>query len=270
MKGSFYPRSYFLCILSVIALVAAVRSWSADVLVPAGSVWKYLDNGIDQGTAWVSPSFNDNSWPSGPAQLGYGDGDEATVVAQFNSTNQNVTNITHYFRRSFVVTNSASITGLTVRLLRDDGGVVYLNGVEVFRSNMPTGAIAVTTLALTSASGADETTNFHAAPVPPNLLVAGANTLAVEIHQATPANSDMSFDLELLASSGPPVPPTIVTQPQSQTVTQGANVTFNVVVSGTPPLEYGWRFNGSFIPGATNSSLTLLNVQPSSAERPAL
>ena len=50
------------------------------VLTPAGSVWKYLDNGTNQGTAWRAPAFNDTTWASGPAQLGYGDGDEATVV----------------------------------------------------------------------------------------------------------------------------------------------------------------------------------------------
>jgi hypothetical protein len=54
---------------------------AADVLVPTGAIWKYLDNGSDQGTAWRSAGFNDASWASGPAQLGYGDGDEATVVS---------------------------------------------------------------------------------------------------------------------------------------------------------------------------------------------
>ncbi len=45
-------------------------------LVPLGSVWKYLDNGSDQGTNWIAPNFDDSAWASGPAELGYGDGDE--------------------------------------------------------------------------------------------------------------------------------------------------------------------------------------------------
>src|SRR6185295_1874260 len=49
-------------------------------LVPKGALWKYLDNGSDQGTAWRAPAFNDSTWASGPAQLGFGDGDEATAV----------------------------------------------------------------------------------------------------------------------------------------------------------------------------------------------
>ena len=54
---------------------------STATLVPTGAAWRYLDNGSDQGTAWREPGFNDASWESGNAQLGYGDGDEQTVVS---------------------------------------------------------------------------------------------------------------------------------------------------------------------------------------------
>lgn len=59
--------------------------------------------------------------------------------------------------------------------------------------------------------------------------------------------------------------PTITAQPQSQTVTTGANVTFTVTATGTVPLSYEWLFNGAPISGATSSSLTLNNVQTSLA-----
>src|SRR5262245_45431218 len=51
-----------------------------DVLVPAHAVWRFLDNGSDQGTAWRAAGFSDAAWRSGAAELGYGDNDEATVV----------------------------------------------------------------------------------------------------------------------------------------------------------------------------------------------
>ncbi|MGA3282934.1 MAG: immunoglobulin domain-containing protein [Verrucomicrobiota bacterium] len=54
---------------------------------------------------------------------------------------------------------------------------------------------------------------------------------------------------------------TIIAPPTSQTAPQGANVVFSVTADGTPPLNYRWRFNGTNIPGATNTSLTLLGVQ---------
>ena len=56
-----------------------VRSGVAARLVAAGSTWKYRDSGVTPPATWKDPTFDDASWPSGPAQLGYGDGDEATL-----------------------------------------------------------------------------------------------------------------------------------------------------------------------------------------------
>jgi hypothetical protein len=161
-------------------------------LVRAGAVWKYHDTGANLGAAWRAPDYDDSAWPEGPAQLGFGDGDEATGV------NTNRARVTTYFRRAFTAPAATNFAGALVRLLRDDGAVVHLNGAEVFRSNMPTGAITYLTFAATSASSGDETTNFHERAVSPALLVAGTNVLAVEVHQNGTNSSDLSFDLELL------------------------------------------------------------------------
>ena len=162
-------------------------------IVPTGAVWKFLDTGANLGTNWVGTNFNDAAWLSGPAQLGYGDGDEATLVGFGPDPNNRF--ITTYFRRTFVVADPSVFTSLAVRLKRDDGGIVYLNGAEVFRENMPVGAISNLTLAATTA--ADDGTNFLTNAVSAALLLAGTNTLAVEIHQSAANSSDISFDLEL-------------------------------------------------------------------------
>jgi hypothetical protein len=60
-------------------------------------------------------------------------------------------------------------------------------------------------------------------------------------------------------------PPSIVTQPRSQTVGGGTNVTFTVVAAGTAPLSYQWRFNGTNISAATVTALTLTNAQVAQA-----
>src|SRR3954467_11519942 len=72
-----------IAVLSCTALVASLKPARAETILPAGSVWKYLDTGVDQGTAWREPAFDDTSWAAGPAQLGFGDGDEATVINHF-------------------------------------------------------------------------------------------------------------------------------------------------------------------------------------------
>jgi PKD repeat protein len=57
-------------------------------------------------------------------------------------------------------------------------------------------------------------------------------------------------------------PPTITTQPQNTAVFPGQTATFNVSASGSQPLAYQWRFGGSEIPGATNTSYSVMNAQP--------
>jgi hypothetical protein len=63
----------------------------------------------------------------------------------------------------------------------------------------------------------------------------------------------------------PPSAPFIVTQPTNQAVALGSTATFTVVAGGTAPLSYRWRFNGTNIAGATNTTLAFVNVQPTNA-----
>src|SRR5207249_6830466 len=165
---------------------------SADVLVATNATWKYLDNGSDQGTAWRAVGFSDSGWSNGVPKLGYGNGDETTVVGFGPDPNNKY--ITTYFRSAFVTTSANRVTNLVVRVIRDDGAVVYVNGTEVFRSNMPGGPVSYTTLAATTVGGVgDEGINFYSGNATPGLLVNGTNVLAVEIHQVLGTSSDISF-----------------------------------------------------------------------------
>src|SRR5262249_3720164 len=67
--------------------------------------------------------------------------------------------------------------------------------------------------------------------------------------------------LRLLTGSNESRPATILTPPLSQSVVSGTTVLFSVAADGTQPLGYQWRFNGNPLPGKTNSTLTLDNVQ---------
>ena len=158
------------------------------------TTWRYLDDGSNQGTAWRNNSFDDSSWETGRAQLGYGDGDEATVLS-FGS-NSSDKHRTTYFRKTFSVTDTSQLEGGRIHLLRDDGAIVYLNGQEIARSNMPSGSVNFQTFANGVAGGTDEST-YHIFDFPAGLLRDGNNVVAVEIHQANASSSDISFDLEL-------------------------------------------------------------------------
>ena len=191
----------YLALFAALALLPSPGA--ATELVPRGADWRYLDDGSDQMTAWRDPGFVDASWAIGPAQLGYGDADEDTIVASGLPNPQNERHITTYFRHTFQVPDPGALQGLTLKLLRDDGAVVYLNGVEVYRTDMPVGPIDYLTLASTTIGGPAEDQLLEVALDPAD-IDPGSNLLAVEIHQVSATNSsDISFDLELL--TGPTV-----------------------------------------------------------------
>jgi hypothetical protein len=181
-------------------VVTVTRTTLPATLVAQGSTWKYLVTGSEPSAAWINPGYNDAAWPAGPAKLGYGDGDEATVVGYGPNAGNKYT--ATFFRRTFQVANAGAYSNLKVGLRRDDGGIVYLNGTEIFRSNMPEGPITFSTFASAVVGGADETT-FYEHPVDPALLVDGANVLAVRIHQVNGSSSDLGFDLYLTGTAFP-------------------------------------------------------------------
>lgn len=161
------------------------------VLMPTGAVWRFADSNVDLGTAWRSNAYSDITWKQGPGKLGFGDGDEATIVA---SNKQ----MTTYFRVWFFMTDAAACTNLPVRLRRDDGILLYLNGAEVFRDNMYTGVVTFASNAILAISGTGETT-WLSNTLNTTCLNEGWNLLAAEVHQSSLTSSDLGFDLELTA-----------------------------------------------------------------------
>ena len=184
--------------ISTVSLVNA--STPAPVAPATVAVWMYLDNGADQSTQWRARSFDDAAWVSGPAELGYADAPATTISYGPSATSKYITT---YFRHHFNVANPAAYHGLTLKLLVDDGCVVYLNGAEVVRLNMPAGEPNYKFLATypVGSGGAAEENVFHPYTIPVSSLVAGDNVLAVEVHQASAASIDLSFDLGLEAAS---------------------------------------------------------------------
>lgn len=191
---------------------------ASTILVPATATWRFLDQGVPPPVGWQLPGFVDSAWSSGPAQLGYGDGDEATVIA---SGPAGAHFPTTWFRHEFLVADPSVLPTARVRLLCDDGAVVYVNGVEIARWNLPNGFVWDGLWATVAMAGADESA-FRTFGFPPSLLQTGTNVIAVEVHQVGPTSSDVSFALEAAAG---PEPVTIVRRPYLQNGTPtGATV----------------------------------------------
>lgn len=179
-----------------IGIIATLSVCAQDqTLIPFESNWKYLDNGSNQGTAWRSPSFIDTAWASGPAKLGYGEGDENTVVSYgANSSNKHITT---YFRHTFQINDISLVKNFLIKLIKDDGALVYVNGQNVMRSNFGTNNYNYKSLAYSTISGSEETIIWEEM-IDPSYFQNGSNTVAVEVHQVSASSSDLSFDLELI------------------------------------------------------------------------
>jgi len=234
-------------VLGMATLFAAVLPTHAQqTLVPVGAVWKYWDQGSLPDPAWATPAFDDSLWPAGPAELGFGDGDEATV----NTSGF----ITYYYRNTFPIADASSVTNMRCRLKRDDGAVVYINGVEVFRDNMPTGPIDYGTFSATVAS--DDGATFQVHNFVASGLVNGDNVVAVEIHQANLTSSDISFNLELV---GNPAPSVTINSPTNGQTIAASTITISGTASpgGTNVSSVQLFANGNSIGFSTSANFSL-------------
>jgi hypothetical protein len=224
-----------LCATSAVRCVSVAPSSGALMdIVPFGSTWSYSDTGTNLGMAWRAGGrngFDDTAWPSGPGPLGYGHGNEATRVDYGPDFHHKY--ITTYFRHSFgPIPNAQS---LILRVLRDDGVAVYLNGFEVLRDNL-SGSAAYDTLAADEISGAAEDVLVSRSTSPVNLGM-WYNVLAAEVHQAAPDGEDLAFDLDLGAVMYPPATVTLVTpapnsvylQPTNMALVAAASAPYGVV-----------------------------------------
>ncbi|MFT3682956.1 MAG: Ig-like domain-containing protein [Ferruginibacter sp.] len=239
-------------IAALILFIATTAAQTAQVtLISSGAAWKYLDNGTNQGTAWRNAAFDDAAWASGASQLGYGDGDEATVVGY--GPNRTAKYITTYFRKNISISNPAQYSGYTLNVKRDDGVVVYVNGVERYRNNInATATITYTTLA---ASANDDGATWQTTTLPANIFTAGNNIIAVEIHQCYPDNADISFDLELKATLTEIIPdtaPPTVTNLSPADDSSGVSKSANLILTFNEPVVKGAgniliRENGSTV-----------------------
>ena len=111
---------------------------TTTTVFPFGSTWKWYP-WVTPNQYWKNLTFNDSSWRTGPGPLGFRSTQKTTI-------NTATGRVSYYFRKTFDI-GSGPRAGVTLRLRRDDGAVVYVNGVEVARSNMPAGAITPMTRA---------------------------------------------------------------------------------------------------------------------------
>ena len=177
-------RHCLLALCFVIAPFAVAHEAQPTGLIPPHSNWKYDDDGqADQG--WKEVSFDDRSWASGAAPLGYGEPYLATDTLKQKQS--------HYFlRHSFTIEDRKAIPGLTLRARYDDAAIIYLNGVELCRTAPMKGGKV-------PGHEADEFETFGGLST--EALRNGTNTLAVQLFNINKKSTDVVWDAALMAGS---------------------------------------------------------------------
>ncbi len=202
-----------------VSVVAGGATVVDTELIDVGDEWRYF-KGVEAPPAdWADPGFDDDSWLRGPTGIGYGDGDDATELGDMQGNY-----LTVFCRRSFNVANPAAIDDFVLSVVVDDGFNAYLNGVFV-------GSFNVAGRGFADGAGPSEPT-LHELDLTArkDLLVAGANVLAVSVHNTSVGSSDLSFIPRLVDRS-------LIQGGGAERIVNGH---FN---SGTS----GWRIEGTHI-----------------------
>ncbi len=171
-----------------------------QTLLPRHSQWAYSFNDTDEGVTWRAPgeelitSRFGQPWRKSWAPFGLGFRGLMTIPSR---KHWHKPNLTHYFRKNIDVVDPTRFQSLKVRLRRDDGAAVYINGSEIVRSNLPDEVTFDT--AAKGSTRASSLYTYYVYVVDPTHLKAGTNTVAVEVHQHQVEDEDMVFDLELQA-----------------------------------------------------------------------
>lgn len=251
--------------------IAAITTRTNSVTTPfvlGGSTWKYSDQGLDLGTNWSQPGFDDSTWSQGAGRLGYGIVGITSTVGY--GPNPNSKYVTTYFRNAFVVPNNVTYTNLSLRLNRVDGAVVWLNGKEVYRVNLPTGPITYQTAATTSVSQTGDASNtYYPTNLPIASLPAGTNIIAVEIHKNSTATAGMTFDLELFGNGTATPAPTLsfaATPGGLQLAWPSNNTSFSLQSASNLNSGIAWQIVPGPYPLSNNSFEVVIPVNAGSGQ----
>jgi hypothetical protein len=150
----------------------------------------------------------------------------------------------YYFRKRFEVARTTGKGTLQLTHITDDGAIFYLNGLEIYRFNMPTGTVSAATFAITNLDS-QCMSRFIAV----TNLIMGENVLAVEVHQANPDGGDVVFGADLTGTLEKPLP-----EPVNLRVLRLSPMAVSISWPGENGiLQSGFSMTGPWSDMATNS-----------------
>lgn len=165
-----------------------VNHW--ETIIYANDTWRYLVGTAEPDTNWRKLSFNDLSWAQGAGGIGYGDGDDNTVISN---------TISLYMRMNFNIIDTSKIEKAVLHVDYDDAFVAYINNVEVARSNIgvwgdnpPYNQTAASLREAQMYQGGNPQEFIISKQVLNNILNQGSNVLTMQVHNENFGSSDLS------------------------------------------------------------------------------
>ncbi len=177
------------------------------VLVEAGASWRWRYAATAPAGGWAGVGFNDSSWSSGEGPFGFG---STLVNTDIGDGAPSPRPLAAQFRTSFEVADVNAIESGEFSFVADDGVVVYLNGVEIARENLPTSTITSNTYATAAPRSAAANADPVVLSIPASALVNGTNVIAAQTHLNYRSTPDALFRLTLSSTPrdpGAPDPP---------------------------------------------------------------
>ncbi|MGV2984784.1 fibrinogen-like YCDxxxxGGGW domain-containing protein [Microbacterium sp. AGC85] len=211
--------------------------------------WRYSNDALPAG--WNTLDFDDSGWATGSGLFGR---NVSSATTNIDPTNLTSKPLSAQFRHTFTVTQAASVVDGTVTVLADDAVVVYLNGVELGRANLPEGNLTQNSYATVSPRHSTAVAAPIVFTVPAGLLTNGDNLIAASTHAAWRATPDLSFQLSFTAMRGEmPSAPQAVTSLAGTSTADAVTLTWAAPASGTAPTGYSISRDGEII-GATDAA----------------
>ena len=159
--------------------------------------WIYYDKGNIGTNNWMAEDYVTTGWKTGYAPLGYGKSDLNTTIGYGNNSNNKYP--TYYFRKLVTLDETLSDdAAFTLEFTVDDGFIIYVNGKEAGRYNMPSGNVGYNTFSTTYAPGNPDDGEMT---LPAHLFKKGNNIIAVEVHNNSGSSSDIYWDANLYYNS---------------------------------------------------------------------
>ena len=173
------------------------KATATNQIVKLNDTWKYYDKGAAPSN-WTATSFNDNGWASGQAPLGYGMTGVKTTVSYGPNVSSKYP--TTYFRKTIKLESTPTRSDIFLLNYQiDDGFVVYVNGREAGRFQMPSGNITFNSFASSYAGDEPLTGTIE---ISSSLFKSGDNVIAVEIHNNKADSRDIFWAAEVFTTMG--------------------------------------------------------------------